>query len=199
MSRASHPDSSSRRPRERAQVLLLAGCVVLLFWPAGLRAQDRVRLRNTKVVTGKALSLDEDGVRWEGKQPPLGWDEIESGTVGINQAQFDKLLRELGDHLYRLRLRLRAGEYRDILPHAEALFPRYASRRSATAYMVCQGLMWSRIAHGRREAALEPYLLCLDALVRDKKQTVVLPRAATSCSKSWWAATATNHRPETPT
>ena len=49
-----------------------------------------------------------------------------------------------------------------LLPHAEALEARYAGRRSETAYMVFQALMWSRLAVGRREAALAPYLRCFD-------------------------------------
>src|SRR5205807_7500840 len=33
-----------------------------------------------------------------------------------------------------------------------------------SAYLVCQATMWSRVASGRREAAVEPYLRCYELL-----------------------------------
>ena len=66
-------------------------------------------------------SFDEDGVRLDDGMV-LGWDRIESARLsGQRQADFDRSLKELGDGLYRIRQRLRVGDYRDLQTHAEAL------------------------------------------------------------------------------
>ena len=89
----------------------------------------------------------------------MEWDRIEQGRVSDEQqARFDAMLNELGSHLYRIRQRLSISDYRGLLPHAEAVYERYAGRRSETAYMVFQALMWSRLAVGQREAALAAVL-----------------------------------------
>lgn len=151
----------------------LASAVALALLLVGeLSAQERIILRDTSVISRKVLSFDEDGVRLDNDRL-LGWNEIESGRVADDQIAFDRYVKELGGPLYRLHLRLDDGDYRDALPHAEAVFARYAERRSVTAYQVFQGLMWGRLAHGRRESAIEPYLLCVQALSRTKK--VLLP------------------------
>jgi hypothetical protein len=123
---------------------------------------DRIVLRNLEILTDRTvMEFDEDGIQLDdGSQ--LTWDVIEKAKVASRQAEFDEMLSELGTHLYRIRQRLKVADYRGLVTHANALFARYAGRRSDTAYMVCQALMWGRIASGQREAALEPYLRCFD-------------------------------------
>jgi hypothetical protein len=124
-------------------------------------AADRIVLRNLDVVTGKTVvGFDEDGVRMD-DVTRLTWDEIERGRIDPDrQAEFDRMLEELGTPLYRIRQRLGVGDYRGLLEPASQLYPRFAGRRSPTAYMVTQSLMWARLAVGRREQAVEPYLRC---------------------------------------
>ena len=131
-------------------------------------AADRIVLRNLTVISdGQVASFDEDGVRLADGRI-LTWDEIERGSLdGQRQAEFDRLLGELGAPLYRIRQRLKVGDYRGLLVHAEALYPRYSQRRGRTAYMVSQSLMWGRLAAGRREGAVEPYLRCYSQLSSD--------------------------------
>jgi len=139
-------------------------------------AADRIVLRNLDIITGKTVAgFDEDGVRLDDGSL-LKWDEIERGRVSPErQAAFDQMLQELGTHLYRIRQRLTVGDYRGILPHAEAIYPRYVGRSSQTAYMVFQGLMWARLADGRRESAVEPYLRCYNYLKSLPASKVSLP------------------------
>jgi hypothetical protein len=137
---------------------------------------DRLVLRNLNVISDKTVTaFDEDGVRFsEGGN--VSWDEIERGTVAPDkQAAFDQMLNELGTHLYRIRQRLAVEDYEGLLSHAEAVYPRYRQRRSATAYMVCQAVMWGRIAAHRREEAVEPYWRCFELLRVAKGKPVVLP------------------------
>ena len=130
------------------------------------RAADRLILRNLDFVLDRTVvEIDEDGVRLDAALPGGGdrltWDRIERGTVALDQERFDKLLAELGLPLYRIRQRLRVGDYAALAEPAEAVYPRLSGRRSPTAFMVCQAVVWSRLAAGRREAAVEPYVrLC---------------------------------------
>ncbi len=139
-------------------------------------AADRIVLRNLDIIADKTVArFDEDGVRLSDSSL-ITWDQIEQGKVAAeNQAAFDQMLQDLGTHLYRIRQRLTVGDYRDILPHAEAVYPRYVGRKSETAYMVFQALMWARLAAGRREQAVEPYLRCFDYLKSIGSSKVSLP------------------------
>jgi hypothetical protein len=106
----------------------------------------------------------------------VGWDEIERGSVAAEQqAKFDAMLKELGEPLYRIRQRLRTGDYEGLLTAAEQAFPRYAGRASRTAYLVAQALMWGRLAAGRREEAVEPYLYCVEFLKGPANKPDFLP------------------------
>jgi hypothetical protein len=126
---------------------------------------DRIVLRNLDVIHDRTVvEFDEDGVRLDNGRI-LSWDQIETGRVEeARQADFDRLLRELGTDLYRIRQRLTVGDYRGLLPHAEALQDRFLGRSGDTAYMVFQSLMWARLEAGRREQAAVAYLHCLEYL-----------------------------------
>lgn len=151
----------------RLPLLIVAAFLFSLTWSASPAWADRVILRNLEILNNvKVLSLDEDGVDIEGKGV-IGWDQIERGSVGLKQEQFDKFLKDLGGPLFRLRQRLSVGDYVGLTEQAEALFPVYAKRSSDTAYLVSQATMWSRQANGRPAAALEAYFRCLKML-RDK-------------------------------
>lgn len=167
-----------RQSRPVCSRLLL---LLLLLWLSGsvtptVNGADRIILRNLKIITDKTVtSFDEDGVRLNDTQV-LGWDEIEKAKVAPDrQEAFDAMLAELGDHLYRIRQRLSVGDYDGLLPHAEAIQSRFVGRASDTAYTALQALMWGRLAVGRREAALAPYLQCYDILRRRGKTEIRLP------------------------
>jgi hypothetical protein len=145
------------------------GALFALQFLAGVStsAADEIILRNLKIIEGQTVeSFDADGVRF-GDGTVYGWDRIEQGTVAADQqAEFDAHLKDLGTPLYLIRQRLRVEDYQDLLPHAVELYPRYRDRRSRTSYMVIQAKMWAHLAHGEREAALEPFLRCYE-LLRD--------------------------------
>jgi hypothetical protein len=149
-------------------ILLLA----LIPTSVSTLAADRIILRNLDVISDRTIkAFDLDGVVLD-NGTILGWDEIEKANVGDRQAEFDALLSEVGSDMYRLRQRLSVGDYAGLAPHAEALWTRYQDRRSRTAYMVFQSLMWSRLNSGQREEAVEPYLLCVECL---RSEPLALP------------------------
>ncbi len=151
------------KPMSVRRILCIAVVVQLIL--ARPAAADRLVLRNLDIISDKTVTgFDVDGVQLnDGTIIP--WDRIEKGTVAeAEQAAFDKMLSQLGSDLYRLRQRLTVSDYKGLLPHAEAVYPAYRGRRSETAYMVCQALMWARLAVGHREASLQPYLECVECL-----------------------------------
>lgn len=133
--------------------------LLLSSWSASpFSHADQIVLRNLDVIRDQTVKrFDEDGVVLD-DGTTITWDRIAEGEVDASkQAEFDKLLKELGGHLYRIQQRLKTGDYEGLLEHAVALYPRYESRQSPTAYMVFQSLMWARLASGQREQAVEPY------------------------------------------
>jgi len=167
--------------RQSSVVCVRLARLLLLLWLSGsvipaVSGADRIVLRNLKIITDKTVTaFDVDGVRLDSTQV-LGWDEIEKAKVAPDkQEAFDKLLGELGGHLYRIHQRLTVGDYEGLLPHAEAVQERFVGRTSDAAYTVLQALMWGRLALGRREAALAPYLQCYDILARRAKSDIRLP------------------------
>ncbi len=153
-------------------LLLLGGFLCSSPSPAA----DRLVLRNLDVIADRTVTrFDEDGVELD-NQRVLGWDEIERGRVSAEQQPaFDRLLKELGEDLYRIRQRLSVGDLAALAPQAESLYPRYAGRSSPTAYMICQSLMWARLAQGQREASVEPYLRCFEYLRGTPSGKLALP------------------------
>lgn len=167
--------------RQRRTVCTRLARLLLLLWLSGsviptVSGADRIVLRNLKIITDKTVTaFDEDGVRLNSKQI-LGWHEIEKAKIAPDkQESFDKMLGELGGHLYRIRQRLNVGDYEGLLPHAEAIKERFVGRTSDTAYTVLQALMWGRLAVGQRETALTPYLQCYDILRRRGKSEIPIP------------------------
>ncbi len=137
---------------------------------------DRIVLRNLKIISDRRVeALDEDGALLD-DDTTLTWDEIESGTVDpAQQKEFDRLLATLGPPLFQIRQRLTRGDYQGLLEPAESVYPTFAARKSRTAYHVCQALMWGRLAAGKREQAVEPYLRCYAYLASYESSDAALP------------------------
>lgn len=158
----------------------LLACVTVAV-PLSADAADRIILRNLQLIADRrVVAVDEDGALLDmpraGGSDRLTWDEIERGRVASDlQADFDRFRTELGPPLYKLRLRLKIGDYAGLVEPAEALYEQFAKRRSQTAYLVCQSLMWGRLATGRREQAVEPFLLCMSLLASNAADAQRLP------------------------
>lgn len=158
-------------PVRRGPLLLFLLLATVMLRPAS--AADRLILRNLELIADRTVTaVDDDGILLDkpraGGTDRLTWDEIERGRVSPElQGEFNRLKDELGPPLFKLRQRMRIGDYAGLLAPAEELYPRFAPRQSQTAYLVCQSLMWGRLAAGQREAAVEPFLRCVDLLARE--------------------------------
>lgn len=149
---------------------IVAFLCLFMFGGAAADAADRIILRNLELIADRTVvAVDEDGAQLDAPRAGGGdrvtWDEVEKGRVSADlQPRFDQLKNELGPQLFKLRQRLRIGDYAGLLAPAEDLYPRFAERQSQTAYLVCQSLMWGRLAAGQREQAVEPFLRCVALL-----------------------------------
>ena len=136
---------------------------------------EAITLRNFESINKSIASFNLDGVQFSDGSS-IGWDQIRSGRVDASkQDAFDQYLKRLGEPLYRIRVRLQNQDYKDILEQAEQLYPRFQDRQSKTGYMVCQALMWARLAHGQRAKAVAPYLRCYAYLRAKRKMKEDIP------------------------
>jgi hypothetical protein len=164
--------STSRRADATGRLAWLArpAAAWLLIAISPLASPDELVMRpGMRLKDKQVYSFDEDGVLLGPAARPIGWEEIEGGTLARDQARFDRMRRELGGPLHEIHTGLADGAYAPLLEPAQALFPRFADRRSNSAYMVAQALMWANLALHQSEAAIEPYLVCvtLRQTVRD--------------------------------
>jgi hypothetical protein len=168
--RLGHHTGRSPRP-------LLPLLVVVLFADCGslASAADRIIFRDLKIESSRTVeSFDVDGVGLD-DGTVVGWDRIKQATVASGQAEFDQLLAELGLPLLRVQQRMKSEDYRGVSEPAEALLPKYLGRDSETAFVVTLAATWGRIASGRQEEALVPYLYCLDWIKRRKGKGIPWP------------------------
>jgi len=156
---------ASRRGRSIAVV------AIVFLAAASSQAADRIVLRDFRIIRDASImSLDVDGILLSVERPGgskrVTWDEVQrlQLTDRAKQTEADKLLQEVGEPLFRLRVRMEIGDDEGLLEPAEALFPVFRDRSSASAYLVLQSLVWGRIAHARREEAVEPWLLAYGML-----------------------------------
>lgn len=169
----------SRRAAARFMITSAYSWLPALFiivFPDGnsLAAADRIMLRDLTVLRDRSVrDLSEDGVRLDDDRL-LTWDLIEKGKCK-QQADFDQLLQEIGEPLYRIRQRLKVGDYLAASEPAEQLYARYLHRESESAYLVMQATMWSRLNSGRREAAIPAYISCCRLLRRHNELSQSLP------------------------
>ena len=152
---------------QRSSRLLALLVALMAALPAA--GADRLILRNLDIITDRTVTaFDEDGIILDAALPSgrnkLTWDEIERGKVALDQPRFDSFLGELGLPLYRIRQRLRLGDIRGAGEVADTLYSRFGERRSQTAYMIHQAVMWSRLAAGHPEEAADPALRCYELL-----------------------------------
>jgi len=138
-------------------------------------AADRIIFRDLKIESSRTVeSFDVDGVRLD-NDTVLGWDRIKQGTLAKGQTEFDQMLEELGLPLLRIRQRMKTEDYRGAAEPADELLPKYLGRNSDTAFVVTLAATWGRIASGRQEEALVPYLYCLEWIKRRKGVNIPWP------------------------
>ena len=88
--------STSRRPEAAGARTWLAkpAAAWLLIAISPLASGDDLIMRpGMRLKDKQVYSFDEDGVRLGPASRPIGWEEIEGGTVSRDQARFDRMRR----------------------------------------------------------------------------------------------------------
>lgn len=124
-----------------------------------LVSAEELLLRDLTLLTNRQIeSFDLEGVRLKDGRL-LTWDQIETADVSADrQRALDDFLEQVGDPLFRIHQRLKFEDYTELLAPADQLYARYRDQENFSGYVVTQAAMWSRIANGQRELAVEPYL-----------------------------------------
>lgn len=156
--------------------------------PYSLSAQDstsepRILLRNLERITDFSIKqIDEDGLQVQPKSSGSGhrqvtWDEVQELRLAspAEQSQAEKLLKELGEPLFRLRSRLAAGNIAEIAQPAKQLYPRFVGLKGPSSRLVLQSSYLSHLHSGEREEAIVPYLLWLSLAPKSSISPVAVP------------------------
>ena len=145
---------------DRARLLFVLSLVYSITFTIGSCSGDTITLWNLETVEKDVASFNFDGVLFQ-DGTSLDWSMIKSGTLSSrDQTTFDSYLKNVGQLLYRIRIRLQSKDYKGAGENAEAIYKHYRTRNSKMAYLVCQAIMWARLADGHRAAAVDPYLRC---------------------------------------
>ncbi len=128
---------------------------------------QKLIFRDLSILETETLTFDSDGVVADGKFH--GWDQIQSSQLSDNrQAEFDRLLRDIGIPLFRIRHRLANRDWHSLPEVAE---PLYAARSKTeltdanrrNSYLICLAVYRGRMAAGKRAEVLLPFIEACEA------------------------------------
>lgn len=153
--------------------------LILVAWSAA-RADELWLRDGTRMLDGRLVRMSIDGFVFQSPENPnptvYPLDAIQKVvTLSEKRVEAEKWLALYGEPLFRIRSRLQRCDYVAALDPAEALYAKMRTRPSQAAFMVYQALVWGRVASGRREAALEPYVFALECLRTGKARREAFP------------------------
>ena len=131
---------------------------------------DEIVLRNQRTLSNVTVStLDEDGITL-GDGTQFGWDSILSANVA-EQEKFDRLHKEIGLDLFRLRVRLQRHDVENFQPHLDKLYPIFAQRQSSSALVVHIARVLAAVEAGSWELAIESHFRIFSLLQSETADT----------------------------
>ena len=142
----------------RATSVFLWLVVTILFVFAGTASSQTLTLRNLESINAANVTFDEEAIVTAGGKRIL-WDQVLSGTVASNQQQrFDRLLAEFGSPLFRIRHRMKVGDYSSLTEISENLLAKFSQaspnkKNCRAIFLASVGAYFGRIADGQREHA----------------------------------------------
>lgn len=143
------------------RILPIACCVVLFTFPVSNCCGQTIVLRDLQLIDDvKVISMSVEGIALEDGRS-RSWDLIQEGEVSTEQqVEFDRWRTEIGEPLFRVRLRLASGDYASLQPHANDLASRTVQNEpnSSVYYLACCAQVRSCLYQKQREAALVPLL-----------------------------------------
>lgn len=146
-------------------ILALIGGLLSIVWiatgpQASLNAQTIV-LRDMTMLEDQVSSFDIDGVALQNGRRLL-WSEIHRGSLGPErQAEFDRMLKEMGLPMLRLQTRVANQDFENVSELAEQLLRSNDSLTSHTARFATAAWCRGELALHRRESAAVALLTLL--------------------------------------
>ena len=156
---------------------ILAARVLFAAAPA-VSQDDALILRAfEQSPAGQAMGVGPQGVRVRSPQGDVvvvGWDRVLAVPASLREAA--EPFRNLATDTWRARTRLERGDLVLAEPLLQATFERAQAEqrllRGPTGMVVAEGLLRCRLARGAVAAAIEPWLLWMDAaIVRQPRTT----------------------------
>ncbi len=124
-----------------------------------LNSQDVVVLRDLKLLRDVNIQdFDLDGVKLtDGGR--ISWSDIRQATVSNDRQELiDQHIAEIGLPLFRIRQRMKAGDFANLQPHASALRKRLGDAATDGNYLACAAEFQAALYAGDRIKALGPLL-----------------------------------------
>ena len=144
-------------------------------FPAGPEERDApIVLRDLSLIRNRSVTgFDAEGIQLsDGTQ--IGWDRVLKARVPERQAEFDRLIREVGLPIFRLKKRVGSGDWTGGLEIAAPLFEQVIAGKlkmpEQQRYLVCLASYRGHLELGARERAVLPFLFAAQL-----QKTVTLP------------------------
>jgi hypothetical protein len=136
--------------------------VILAGFSSSVTAQDFLRLRDGKILTGiNVRAVTVDGV-YLSTDARIAWGQIQSGGVNADHREkFDKYLKGLSEPLYLIGQRLRVRDDSSLIEAVDQVDETISLDKGPTAMLIHTAAFWGLVANGRREEAAIPLLKCL--------------------------------------
>ena len=141
--------------------LLSLFSICLIGISSSVSAQDFLRLRDGKTLTGISVrAVTVDGV-YLTTDARISWGQIQSGGVNEDHREkFDKYLKGLSEPLYLIGQRLRVRDDSSLTEIMGQVDETISLESGPTAMLIHTASFWGLIANGRREEAAIPLLRC---------------------------------------
>ena len=134
-------------------------------------------LRNLTRIQAEISKFDQTGIElFDGRR--IGWDEVLQASVSpSDQVKFDKYVREIGLPVFRLKTRIKKGDWWGAGKIADPMFELNLKEGnvfpdSKTKFLACVATMQSRLHSTRRAEAVLPFLEAME-LKRETKNDFV--------------------------
>ncbi len=142
--------------------------IIMMLVANSALAQSTIVLRNLELIKGKSIeSFDRTAVQLtDGTE--LSWDEILRANLGNDrQEEFDQHIIEIGLPIFRLKSRIKRGDWTGAGLMAEPIFSdlQLIEKSPFTddiKYLVNLATMKSRLKSGNRAGAVLPFLRALE-------------------------------------
>tara|TARA_Y100001934_G_scaffold280739_1_gene388240 strand:- start:10815 stop:11990 length:1176 start_codon:yes stop_codon:yes gene_type:complete len=141
--------------------LLSLFSICLIGISSSVSAQDFLRLRDGKTLTGISVrAVTVDGV-YLTTDARISWGQIQSGGVNADHREkFDKYLKGLSEPLYLIGQRLRVRDDSSLTEIIGQVDETISLESGPTAMLINTASFWGLVASGRREEAALPLLTC---------------------------------------